>query len=331
MRFRFHKGNRVEVFSQGEVPSGSWRYGVIESGNGHTYYIHYECPADTLGAPVQRVPRKSIRPCPPVVVIESWEAGNFVEVFDSSSWKYGEVLRATDVDLFSVRLLGTSQKVQARKSCLRLPQAWQDEKWVKIQKVNGEIENRNPDHQATKRAYHKLEKDSKMRLTRNDNYPTECEAGFEMSDMVSPRNLKRGSPCNLTRGAGRKFRAVEKDGKPQRPIPEIGMHASIKNRDTGFSEIEMKRRIRNGDTRFVSNDAERSACSVGSSDTSSKEETVDETNKLALDAYYHTMESLRALGYLTWEQEEMITDLRLKLNISNDQHLMELRKLVSAQ
>lgn len=301
MKYRFHKGNRVEVFSEGEVPSGSWRYGIIESGNGHTYDIHYEKSEDSVGAPVQRVPRKSIRPCPPAVVIETWRAGNFVEVFDNSSWKFGEVLRVKDVDLFSVKLLGTSQKVQARKSCLRLPQAWQDEEWVKIQKVPGDTENRNPDHQSTKRAHHKiLEKESKMKPARNDNYPAEHENGFQRSDMVSPRNLKRRSPCNLTQGTGQKFRAMETDHKPQRVIPENGMHASIKKHRSDYSD-------------------------------SSREDTVDETDQGALDAYYHTMESLRALGYLTWEQEEMITDLRLKLNISNDQHLMELRKLVSAQ
>lgn len=61
-----------------------------------------------------------------------------------------------------------------------------------------------------------------------------------------------------------------------------------------------------------------------------KEELAAEIHRLELHAYRCTMEALHASGPLSWEQETLVTNLRLSLHISNDEHLMELRNLVSA-
>ena len=61
-----------------------------------------------------------------------------------------------------------------------------------------------------------------------------------------------------------------------------------------------------------------------------KEELAAEIHRLELLAYRCTMEALHASGPLSWEQEELMTNLRLSLHISNDEHLLELRNLVSA-
>jgi hypothetical protein len=61
---RFIKGNKVEVLRNKEVPPGEWRCGKIISGNGHTYSVIYEDPFGMRSeALVERVPRKTIRPC----------------------------------------------------------------------------------------------------------------------------------------------------------------------------------------------------------------------------------------------------------------------------
>ena len=60
-----------------------------------------------------------------------------------------------------------------------------------------------------------------------------------------------------------------------------------------------------------------------------KEELAAEIHRLELHAYRCTMEALHASGPLSWEQETLVTNLRLSLHISNDEHLMELRNLVS--
>ncbi|KAK3031110.1 hypothetical protein RJ639_035108 [Escallonia herrerae] len=56
----------------------------------------------------------------------------------------------------------------------------------------------------------------------------------------------------------------------------------------------------------------------------------EELHRLELHAYRCTLEALHASGPLSWEQESLVTNLRISLHISNDEHLMELRKLVSS-
>lgn len=55
----------------------------------------------------------------------------------------------------------------------------------------------------------------------------------------------------------------------------------------------------------------------------------EETHLLELHAYRATMLALYACGSISWEQEALLTNLRLTLNISTDEHLAELRSLVS--
>lgn len=49
-----------------------------------------------------------------------------------------------------------------------------------------------------------------------------------------------------------------------------------------------------------------------------------------LYTYCSTLRKLFSSGPLSWDQEASLTDLRLSLKISNDEHLMELRNLKSA-
>ncbi|XP_048337293.2 uncharacterized protein LOC125424307 [Ziziphus jujuba] len=54
-------------------------------------------------------------------------------------------------------------------------------------------------------------------------------------------------------------------------------------------------------------------------------------HELELQAYKSTVQALHASGPLSWEQESMLTNLRLSLHISNEEHLFQLRHLLSAQ
>jgi hypothetical protein len=62
-----------------------------------------------------------------------------------------------------------------------------------------------------------------------------------------------------------------------------------------------------------------------------KRELATKIHRLELHAYRCTIEALHASGPLSWEQEALMTNLRLSLNISNDEHLMELRNLISSE
>lgn len=84
-------------------------------------------------------------------------------------------------------------------------------------------------------------------------------------------------------------------------------------------------------------------CSDAESFQSSAEEHEEERDRLSLEknvagnirelelhAYRCTLEALYASGPLSWEQEALLTNLRIALHISNDEHLTELRTLISS-
>lgn len=62
-----------------------------------------------------------------------------------------------------------------------------------------------------------------------------------------------------------------------------------------------------------------------------KEYLLAEIHQLELNAYRSTLTALHASGPISWEQEASMTNLRLALNISNDEHLVELRNLIHSE
>ncbi|XP_008786063.1 uncharacterized protein LOC103704514 [Phoenix dactylifera] len=62
----------------------------------------------------------------------------------------------------------------------------------------------------------------------------------------------------------------------------------------------------------------------------SEDELAANIHELELHAYQSTVKAFYALGPLSWEQESLLTNLRLSLHISNEEHLHQLRHLLSA-
>lgn len=82
---------------------------------------------------------------------------------------------------------------------------------------------------------------------------------------------------------------------------------------------------------FCSNfgDEDETSCELAREPSISMEQELkEETHLLELHAYRSTMMALYASGPISWEQEVLMTNLRLELNISNDEHLLELKNLV---
>ncbi|WJX35612.1 hypothetical protein P8452_23577 [Trifolium repens] len=61
-----------------------------------------------------------------------------------------------------------------------------------------------------------------------------------------------------------------------------------------------------------------------------KEVVEERIHRLELNAYHCTLEAMYTSGPLSWEKEELLTNLRISLNISNDEHLRGIKSLVSA-
>lgn len=403
---RFKKGDKVEVLSQKEVPSGSWRCGEIICGNGHNYTVRYEGDAASTDKTVfERVSRKAIRPCPPSLdVSEYWVPGDVVEVFNNYSWKMATISKILGKKHFLVRLLGSSLEFKVSKFDIRVRQSWLEDKWIVIGEGSGSREDGKYYKSLTLKycpnsSFQTKKSNTRINLHRKDEiFPVKNEV-----NIVSSRILKRGSSNHYSEvegtGAVEKFRAVDKDGRLHRVISanqsllpeqvdavafpremqdENNMHPFFNDGTTGFCDAEAERRRSSGAVgcslamNLDSNDAHSVACSVGScsisinnsyklprhvsagptedsdgnfSDAESfchlaydegncylprKEDLAAEVHRLELHAYRCTMEALHASGPLSWEQEALVTNLRLSLHISNDEHLMELRSLVSA-
>ncbi|XP_059460040.1 uncharacterized protein LOC132189350 isoform X2 [Corylus avellana] len=224
---RFIKGNTVEVLRNKEVPPGEWRCGKIISGNGHTYSVVYEDPFGMRSeALVERVPRKTIRPCPPVESVESWAVGDVVEVFDVGSWKAAMVLKVLGGHYCLVRLLGSCEEFRVKKSNIRVRQSWQDDKWVVIGKGSGSCEAVKSKKPSSLNCYLMNSEfpqfiKARKKQTGNDHLAAQDNTCFQESHIVSSRTLKRLSPYSShIEEYTRKMRAVEKEGESQRFISE---------------------------------------------------------------------------------------------------------------
>ncbi|KAG7540661.1 ENT domain [Arabidopsis thaliana x Arabidopsis arenosa] len=368
---RFRKGSRVEVFSNKEAPYGAWRCAEIVSGNGHTYNVRfYSFQLEHEEAVMERVPRKIIRPCPPLVDVERWETGELVEVLDNFSWKAATVREELSGNYYVIRLLGTPAERTFHKVNLRARKSWQDEKWVAIGKISGSVKSST----LTGSDVHQ-----KLQPQRN-NIPL-----HEPSD-VSARMLKRLSPYNWSECAEsctgnnpKKIRSLEKEGqqkkvdaiacRPENRGGKSHVQASFNNHKTGYCQMVRVRSKGFSESvhagSLVADDCSDSdACSVGSCSATSYDESnmppcmLDGSSQQAdscssdaesscglgeeprrkhssagdgarrscrseLYSYRSTLGELFSSGPLSWEQEASLTDLRLSLNISDDEHLME--------
>ncbi|KAL1210342.1 DUF724 domain-containing protein 3 [Cardamine amara subsp. amara] len=375
---RFRKGSRVEVFSNKEAPYGAWRCAEIISGNGHTYNVRYSSfQLAHEEAVLERVPRKMIRPCPPQVDVERWEAGELVEVLDNFSWKAATVREELCGNYYVVRLLGTPAELTFHKVNLRVRQSWQDGRWVAIGKVSGSVKSST--------------------LTGSDVHlklqPHTNKILIHEPSVVSARIVKRPSPYNWSEcaesctGNPKKIRSLEKEGQQRRCLassmqkvddvacrPEnkggiSHVQASFNNHKTGCCQMVRVRSKGFSESvraeSLVADDCyDSDACSVGSCSATSYDESnmaprmLDGSSQQAdscssdaesscgveeearrkhslagdgarrscrseLYTYRSTLGDLFASGPLSWEQEASLTDLRLSLNISDDEHLVE--------
>ncbi|URD91227.1 agenet domain containing protein [Musa troglodytarum] len=205
---RFKKGNKVEVWNRREVPSGAWSNAEIVSGNGDNYSVRYDgYPTDSSLA-VDRVPGKSIRPCPPSAVgLKDLMSGDVVEVFDINSWKLAEVLMVVDKNSCLVRLIGSSRELRADKSLVRSRLSWQDNKWMMIykdsRKENGWLLSN----------LSRQEKFGYRNCLPSENHgsPEKTRCIFSIGTKKRPF-YSPAETCNADR---RKIRAIEKDGRCQ--------------------------------------------------------------------------------------------------------------------
>ncbi|KAI7987361.1 hypothetical protein LOK49_LG13G00344 [Camellia lanceoleosa] len=312
---RYKKGSIVEVLSKNEVPSGSWRCAEIICVNGHNYTVRYEMdPGATNEAIVERVSRKSIRPCPPPLKLsENCVPGDVVE------------------DLCAARSNNNFQEshiVSSRTLNRGLPDCYSQ--------VDAPAR--------TSQKFRVIAKEGRCHhLLAANPFPLKIDAVLSHREMQGEKNF-------YTSFNSRTTHFTEVDVEREKPSGADGCsHAvSLEPNDadnitctlascgiTSNDSFKLRCNFSRGpveDTEGNCSDAE-SVCHRGFKEGNCflprQVELAEEIHRLELHAYRCTIEALHALGPLSWEQETLVTNLRLSLHISNDEHLMELRNLVS--
>ncbi|XP_016550774.1 uncharacterized protein LOC107850625 isoform X2 [Capsicum annuum] len=319
---RFKKGSKVEVMNKKDSPV-SWCPAEIVSGNGHTYSVRYDYYLSAESkARGERVSRRDIRPCPPPSEgVENGQRGQIIEVFGDCSWRTAIIVKVLDRDYYLVHPTGCSQEIRVHRSNTRVRQCWQDEKWHLIGKGSGTYAK--PDQLPTQKPSKKV---SVVLSARN---------GFHVrdGDLAAQRSFKRqkynaSSLVSLKRVSDESSRNIQvvvaddRDFKRRKIVP-----AALEGKTHDIARWKGNRIDENDAESFQSSaeQHEEESCRL-----SSKQNVAANIRELELHAYRCTLEALYASGPLSWEQEALLTNLRIALHISNDEHLTELRTLISS-
>jgi len=134
------------------------------------------------------------------------------------------------------------------------------------------------------------------------------------------------NPCNVSTDF---LERIEEPDYSCSDLSSVGSCSVINSNSNKISSDTLAGPCQDEDT--LCSDAE--SLDVGDVDkgcsTSPSEVAAERIHRLELHAYHSTLEAMYASGPLSWEQEELLTNLRISLNISNEEHLMEIKNLGS--
>ncbi|KAL5209478.1 hypothetical protein ABZP36_005101 [Zizania latifolia] len=245
-----------------------------------------------------------------------WIIGDVTEVLDHNTWKLGKIARMLTNNYFVIRLADCIQLKEFHISSLRVPAAPHSRRFSVADKKSEAMNLETKLGPRGQIPYDALPRRSiKKRKARADT-------------SVHPR--KRTQPENATRacvldGSSFQYRS------PQfiREENECSVASCSINDPENFANARERRSVGCPDDAMSA-----CPCTSGMEAAAAADDDDDEpavgVHELELEAYQLTMRALYASGPLTWEQESLLTNLRLSLNISNDQHLRQLRHLLSS-
>ncbi|GJY41822.1 putative EMSY domain-containing protein, agenet domain, plant type containing protein [Tanacetum coccineum] len=363
---KYKKGSIVEVLVKDEYCNDIWRCAQIVSRNGHNYTVSYDVyPGFTDEEDVENLSGKFIRPCPPIVeVSERWVPGDEVEVFHDLSWKMAIVLDDCSWNGYLVRLVGSLEELEVTKSEPRVRQSYQKGEWVDAdcaeqQKCYGVLPEENA---AILDFYLKdICFDDLINHQRIESGIVSSKTRKRASPCCYTQDEENEERPLKFRVSGKEGRRLIVLGTSTEKVVGVTYNRDMKENINGINGSETDSVVSSSGscstngckpydmycTTGHDSDAE-STCQSGyhedagfyyggaeiyHGDTKQSdidEAWADEIHRQELNAYRSTLDALYASGPLTWERETMVTDLRLSLHISNDEHLIMLKNLISA-
>uniref|UniRef100_A0ACD6A1P2 Uncharacterized protein n=2 Tax=Avena sativa TaxID=4498 RepID=A0ACD6A1P2_AVESA len=266
--------------------------------------------------PVQR--DYGVRPNKPDIVQTRcrWIIGDVTEVLDHNTWKLGKIAKIVENDYFVIRLADCIQLKEFHISSLRVPVP-QDPPTATIHC------NQFPAADKANRRGKQLPAD----VLRRSGKKRKSSAVLD-----SPEPMQRKFTSEYQRAAHLQHRHPQY----RQETAECSVASCSANDDA--AAVYGCSSVGRGDAMSVV-----AAPCTPSSSSSSGRRSADEdgvlslsdgpamdVHELELEAYRSTVRALHASGPLTWEQESLLTNLRLSLNISNEEHLLQLRRLLSS-
>uniref|UniRef100_A0A2N9FX14 ENT domain-containing protein n=1 Tax=Fagus sylvatica TaxID=28930 RepID=A0A2N9FX14_FAGSY len=356
---RFKEGNLVEVLKNENDPCGCWFPGIVTSVDGNNYNVRYKGVLNHKGEPaVERVHGEDVRPRPSNEKGERWMIGDIAEVFDVQCWRVAKILKVLKNVHFVVKLFGSIQLREFHKSNLRIRQAWHNNKWSVVGKFHEIKQTANKDYseqpqslmcrappQGIHQGIHLKVEDGKKHLKDRHNHNemclpvrttkrshTHCSEPLSSEDLLmvddpsSPKVRVDEKSRNKTTEMDAHVTPLSIEGSDQCSIASCSL-----NTYADYPGENSESRVENI---LDNSDAESSSLPLFSKIIfipSPRHNLEIDIHKLEVQAYNSTMLALYASGPLSWEQESLLTNLRLSLNISNDEHLLQLRHLLSTQ
>lgn len=204
--------------------------------------------------------------------------------------------------------------------------------------------------------------DAEFNQENDENLLVYIDAGLQESRVLSSKTLKRASPFSSSY-----LEASPENGKnlkaSKKEKVDAFAYASAEDKKVQASFYKTVNGFYNKERISEPNESDNDDCSVGSCSVSSygpnkwsspnvaissyaesfntsrdeegnysstpEEGVAESIHRLELHAYRSTLDALYASGPLSWEKEALLTNLRINLHISNDEHLTELRNLIS--
>ncbi|KAK4353411.1 hypothetical protein RND71_028929 [Anisodus tanguticus] len=302
-------------------------------------------------------------------LVTNQEIGQVVEVFDESSWKAATNVKVLDRDYYLVCQTGCLKELCMHRSNTRAVQYWQDEERDLLRKGSG-LCRRPDKLSALKPSKKVSKVSTRNRFHVGDDQLVAQEECTELRKSHISSSLLLNKVSQVAHSKNGTFRniqdleATERAFKRRRVVPALNgqvnvsakckenimdekyVHDSFNDVSDGYFALEQTK------ISTESSDSHSDACSVGScsindkfsnlspeevccdaesfQDSADKQKIAASIHSLELHAYRCTLEALYASGPLSWDQEALLTNLRISLHISNDEHLAELKTLISS-
>lgn len=241
-----------------------------------------------------------------------WIIGDVTEVLDRNTWKLGKIAKMLKNNYFVIRLADCIQLKEFHISSLRVPAS-----------------------PHSNNQYSVVDKKSEAKLAQRGQIPSDALPGRTNKKRKSTADTSF-NPRRRTSRPENASRACVLDGSTTqnrfqfiREEAECSVAScSINDPDTTFTNAKKLQSLG-----FPDDAMSACPCTSGMEDDDAAAAAADEddddepaaiaVHELELEAYQSTMRALYASGPLTWEQESLLTNLRLSLNISNEEHLLQ--------